>query len=160
ASLLDLGLYQLRGFDGRERLFQVAAAGLERDFPRPRTLAAVPHNLPAASASFIGRTAERLDPCAPIPAPRLVPAGRPGGAGKTRLALEVAGESVATYPDGVWLVDLAAATDTYLVPVSVAEVLGIRPEPGRPILETISDFVAGRSLLIVLDTCDAHVSAV
>ena len=48
ASLVDLGLYQLRGFDGRERLFQVSASGLEREFPRPRTLAAVPHNLPAA----------------------------------------------------------------------------------------------------------------
>ena len=65
----------------------------------------------------------------------------PGGAGKTRLALEVAGEAVAAYTDGVWLVDLAAVTDPYLVPVSVAEVLGIRPEPGRPILETIADFV-------------------
>jgi predicted ATPase len=160
ASLLDLGLYQLRGFDGRERLFQVAADGLERDFPRPRTLAAVAHNLPAASASFIGRSAERLELCTLLSAHRLVTVVGPGGAGKTRLALEVAGESVAKYPDGVWLVDLAGATDPYLVPVSVAEVLGIRPEPGRPILETIADFVAARSMLIVLDTCDAHLSAV
>ena len=54
-SLLDLGLYQLRGFDGRERLFQLIAPGLEREFPRPRTLAAAPHNLPAPAASFVGR---------------------------------------------------------------------------------------------------------
>ena len=84
----------------------------------------------------------------------------PGGAGKTRLALEVAGEAVGAYTDGVWLVDLAAVTDPYLVPVSVAEVLGVRPEPGRPILETIADFVTGRSMLLVLDTCDTHLSAV
>ena len=47
AELVDLGLYQLRGFDGRERLFQFVADGLERDFPRPRTFAAAPHNLPS-----------------------------------------------------------------------------------------------------------------
>ena len=160
ASLIDLGLFQLRGFDGRERLFQVAASGLEREFPRPRTLAAVPHNLPAPSASFIGRSAERLDLCALLSAHRLVTVVGPGGAGKTRLALEVAGEAVGAYTDGVWLVDLASASDPYLVPVAVAEVLGIRPEPGRAILETIADFVTGRSMLVVLDTCDTHVSAV
>ena len=65
----------------------------------------------------------------------------PGGAGKTRLALEVAGDAVAAYADGVWFVDLAAVTDPYLVAVAVAEVLGVRPEPGRPILETIADYV-------------------
>jgi class 3 adenylate cyclase len=59
AFLLDLGLHQLRGFDGRERLFQVVADDLERDFPRPRTVAATAHNLPVPAASFVGRVRER-----------------------------------------------------------------------------------------------------
>ena len=160
ASLVDLGLYQLRGFDGRERLFQLVAEGLERTFPRPRTLAAAAHNLPAPAASFIGRSAERVELRALLSSHRLVNVVGPGGAGKTRLALEVASEAVPAFADGVWFVDLAAVTDPYLVGVAVAEALGIRPEPGRPILETIIDFVGPRQLLLVLDTCDAHLTAV
>ena len=160
ASLLDLGLYQLRGFDGRERLFQLVADGLERQFPRPRTLAAAAHNLPAPAASFIGRAAERQELRTLLGSHRLVNVVGPGGAGKTRLALEVAGEAVTGFADGVWFVDLAAVTDPYLVGVAVAEALGVRPEPGRPILETIVDFVGPRQLLLVLDTCDAHLNAV
>jgi predicted ATPase/class 3 adenylate cyclase len=160
ASLQDLGLYQLRGFDGRERLFQLVADGLERSFPRPRTLAAAAHNLPAPAASFVGREAELEELRARLANHRLVSVVGPGGAGKTRLALEVAGEAVPNYADGVWFVDLAAVTDPYLVGVAVAEALGVRPEPGRPILETIVDFVGPRQLLLVLDTCDAHLNAV
>ena len=59
AWLLDLGLHRLRGFDDRERLYQVVADRLERKFPHPRTLAASPHNLPSVVTSFIGRGAER-----------------------------------------------------------------------------------------------------
>jgi hypothetical protein len=64
------------------------------------------------------------------------------------------------YDDGVWFVDLAVVSDPYLVGVAVAEALGVRPEPGRPILETLADYVAGRALLLLLDTCDPHVAAV
>jgi predicted ATPase/class 3 adenylate cyclase len=159
-ALLDLGLFQLRGFDGRERLFQLLAADLDREFPRPRTLAATPHNLPVPAASFIGRSAERTELRELMAARRLVTVVGAGGAGKTRLALEVAGAAIVAFSDGVWFVDLASLTDPYLVAVSVAEVLGVRPEPGRPILETIADHIGSRSLLVLLDTCDAHLDAV
>ncbi len=160
ASLVDLGLFQLRGFDGRERLFQLVADGLERHFPRPRTLAAAPHNLPAPAASFVGRDADKTELRGLVGSRRLVNVVGPGGAGKTRLALEVASEAVPGYADGVWFVDLAAVTDPYLIAVAVAEALGVRPEPGRQILETIIDFLSARQMLLVLDTCDAHLSAV
>jgi len=159
-SLLDLGLYQLRGFDGRERLFQVVVDGLDREFPRPRTLAAAPHNLPAPAATFVGRTRERDELRGVLAAHRLITVVGPGGAGKTRLALELAGEVVPNFGDGVWFVDLAAVTDPYLAAVAVAEVLGVRPEPGRPILDTIAEYAGTRSLLLLLDTCDAHLGAV
>ncbi len=160
ASLLDLGLFQLRGFDGRERLYQVVADGLERTFPRPRTAAAAAHNLPAVPSTFIGRAVERDELRGLVAGRRLVSVVGPGGAGKTRLAIEVGASMVATCPDGVWFVDLATVTDPYLIGVAVAEALGVRPEPGRQIVETVVDFVAPRSLLLVLDTADAHLSAV
>jgi predicted ATPase/class 3 adenylate cyclase len=160
ASLTDLGLFQLRGFDGRERLFQLIADGLERTFPRPRTPAASAHNLPAPPSSFVGRGVERDELREMLASRRLVSVVGPGGAGKTRLAIEVAASLVSACPDGVWFVDLASVTDPYLIGVAVAEALGVRPEPGRQIVETVVEFVASRSMLLVLDTADAHLSAV
>jgi predicted ATPase len=122
-------------------------------------MAAAAHNLPAPASTFVGRSAERDELHGLVTTRRLVNVVGPGGAGKTRLALEVAAEVVPSFPDGVWFVDLAAVTDPYLIAVAVAETLGVRPEPGRQILDTVVDFVATRSLLLVLDTADAHLSA-
>jgi predicted ATPase/class 3 adenylate cyclase len=160
AELTDLGLFQLRGFDGRERLYQLAAEGLDTVFPRPRTLSATAHNLPAPAASLVGRTAEQDDLRRHLDGHRLVSVVGPGGAGKTRLALQVATDVVHRYDDGVWFVDVAAVSDPELVAVSVAEVMGVRPEPGRPILETLAEYAGIRNLLVFLDTCDTHLEAV
>ncbi|GAB3968601.1 hypothetical protein GCM10027615_20790 [Plantactinospora veratri] len=159
ASLLDLGLHRLRGFDDRERLFQLVAPGLERQFPRPRTADAIPHNLPTQVTSFVGRQAEREELDQLIDSHRLVTVVGAGGAGKTRLAVELAGGVVESYPDGVWFVDIATVTDPGLVAFAVAAVLGLRPEPGRPMLETLVEFAASRRMLVVLDTCDAQPAA-
>ncbi len=70
----------------------------------------------------------------------------PGGAGKTRLAVEVAADTVGSFDDGVWFVDLAAITDPELVAVSVASVMGVRPEPGRPSLDTLAEYAGDPSL--------------
>jgi len=154
--MLDLGLHRLRGFDDRERLYQVVAAGLERKFPHPRTHAASPHNLPSVVTSFIGRGAERAAVTDLLDLHRLVNIIGPGGAGKTRLGVEVAGDLIEAYPDGVWFTDLASVTDPGLVDVAVAAALGLRPEPGRAVVDTLCDFTSDRKCLLVLDTCDAQ----
>jgi predicted ATPase/class 3 adenylate cyclase len=160
AWLRDLGLFRLRGFDGRERLFQLIAPGLAQGFPRPRTDEAAQHNLPAPITSFVGRERERARLAGLLVEQRLVTVVGAGGAGKTRLAIEVAGAQVDNYPDGLWFVDLATVTDPGLVAVTIAAALGLRPEPGRPVLQTLTEYVAARRLLLVLDTCDAQVGAV
>src|SRR6266508_3282057 len=156
ASLLDLGLHRLRGFDDRERLYQLVAPGLEREFPRPRTLGPASHNLPAASTSFVGRAAERAELRALISSHRLITVAGPGGGGKTRLAIEVAGDMASAYPDGVWFADLAPTTDPALVPVSVASAFVLRPEPGRPVTDTLAEYARQRRCLLLLDTCEHH----
>ena len=94
AHLLDLGLHRLRGFDDRERLFQLIAPGLERQFPRPRTVDEAQHNLPTQVTSFVGRQrgADRARHPADRPAARhgrgcrrrgQDPARRRGGGGRT-----------------------------------------------------------------------------
>jgi predicted ATPase/class 3 adenylate cyclase len=157
--LLDLGLHRLRGFDDRERLFQLVAPGLQRQFPRPRTLDETPHNLPGAATSFVGRVAEQAQLAGLVAGQRLVSVVGPGGAGKTRLAIEAVAGKVGDYPDGVWFVDLASVTDPALVAVAVAAALGLRPEPGRVMVDTIVEYAANRRFLLVLDTCDAQPGA-
>jgi predicted ATPase/class 3 adenylate cyclase len=158
-SLRDLGLHRLRGFDSRERLFQLLGPGLIREFPRPRGTLVAPHNLPAALDPFVGRAAEQRELARLVEERRLVTVVGPGGAGKTRLAVEVARRRVATCPDGVWFADLADVADPDGVERRVADALGLRPEPGRPLVDTIADHVAARRLLLVLDTCDTHPEA-
>jgi predicted ATPase/class 3 adenylate cyclase len=155
-ALADLGLHRLRGFDGRERLFQLVAPGLERHFPRPRTLSDTPHNLPTPATSLVGRVTERQRLRELLHGHRLVTLTGAGGVGKTRLAVETARDLVDGYPDGAWMVDLAGVGDPQLAGVAVATALGLRTEPGRPIAHTIADHAAGRRMLLLLDTCEAH----
>ena len=77
-----------------------------------------------------------------------------GGAGKTRLAIQLAGQLTGEFGDGVWYVDLAPLTDPELVPVTVARALGLPDQPGRSTMDTLTRFVADRQMLVVLDNCE------
>ena len=158
--LLDLGLHKLRGFDDRERLFQLVAPGLMRQFPRLRTSEAPGHNLPAAITPFVGRVAERAELAALVGGQRLVTLVGSGGAGKTRLAVEVGGELAENFADGVWLLDLATISDPGLVAFTLMNTLGLRPEPGKPVLDTLLEYAAARRMLLLLDTCEAQLAGV
>src|SRR5262249_57092356 len=85
---------------------------------------------------------------------RLVSLTGAGGCGKTRLALQVAGDLVDTYPDGVWLVELAVLADPTLVPAMVAAALGMREEPGRPVIHSLIEGLHQRHVLLLLDNCE------
>ncbi|SNR32081.1 Predicted ATPase [Actinoplanes regularis] len=152
-DLLDLGAFRLRGFDDDERIFQVVAPGLERDFPRPRTAEAPRHNLPAQHSAFVGRQAEVSELAELISRHRLVSVVGAGGAGKTRLSLAVAEQVIDAYPGGVWTIDAASAAGG--LPTALAAALGLRPEPGRPAIETVVEQCAERRMLVILQTCDA-----
>ncbi len=112
------------------------------------------HNLPSQVSSFIGREAELTAVCGLVAGSRLVTLTGAGGSGKTRLGLQVAAGLLDGAGDGVWFADLAPLRDPDLVPVTVANVLGVREEPGRPVLDTLVEAVGGRSLLVVLDNCE------
>jgi predicted ATPase/DNA-binding CsgD family transcriptional regulator len=77
-----------------------------------------------------------------------------GGSGKTRLALEVARDLVETYPDGVWLVELAPLSEEVLVPKAVAEVLGVPERLSEPLADTLVEVLRNRELLLILDNCE------
>ena len=116
-------------------------------------------NLPAPVSSFIGREAELAAVRSLVAGSRLVTLTGVGGAGKTRLGLQVAAGLADGAEDGVWFADLAPVGDPDLVAVTVADVLGVRQEPGRPVLDTLTEAVGGRSLLVLLDNCEHLIGA-
>jgi predicted ATPase/DNA-binding CsgD family transcriptional regulator len=116
-------------------------------------------NLPAQVSSFIGREAELAVVRRLVGGARLVTLTGPGGAGKTRLGLQVAVGLTDGTGDGVWFADLAPLGDPGLVAATVADVLGVRQEPGRSVLDTVVGAVGERSLLVLLDNCEHLIGA-
>src|SRR6266853_1163117 len=112
------------------------------------------HNLPYQLTSFIGREQEIAQLRELVAANRLVTLTGAGGAGKTRLAIEVASRLIDGFPDGVWLVELAALSDPRIVPQAVAKALEIKEQPARPVIETLGDYLASKKLLLVLDNVE------
>jgi len=157
-SLLDLGNVRLRGLAHPERIYQVVAPGLRRDFPALRSLEA-PNNLPAQLTSFIGREHELEDARELLRHTRLLTLTGPGGIGKTRLALELAAAALEDFEDGAWCAELAAIADPELVAQAVASMLGVKELPGEAICETLATHVANRRMLLVLDNCEHLVDA-
>lgn len=153
-ALRDLGMYSLKDIAYPQHLFQVVGADLTVDFPPLRTQEVRPNNLPRQLTSFVGREREMVRVKDLLSSTCLLTLTGSGGCGKTRLALQLAGSVVEEYPDGVWLVELAALSEPALVPQTVARTLRIREDPGRPLLSTLLDQLRSRKLLLVLDNCE------
>jgi predicted ATPase/DNA-binding SARP family transcriptional activator/DNA-binding CsgD family transcriptional regulator len=115
---------------------------------------AAKHNLPAPRTSFVGREREMVELKRMLAMTGLLTLTGTGGCGKTRLALEIAGDLIGIYPDGVWLVELAPLSEETLLPQALAAMLGVREQPGRPLLDTLLDALRDKETLVVLDNCD------
>lgn len=161
-SLRDLGEHRLKDLGRAERVFQVCAAGLASEFAPLHSLdnPGLQHNLGEQISSFVGREREVVEVQAKMREARLVTLAGPGGVGKTRLALQVAAESLDGSGDGVWFVDLAPIADPSLVAASAAKVLWVSEEAGRSVVESLVDALRDRELLIVLDNCEQVIAAV
>ena len=155
-ALRELGLHGLKDMGRPERVFQLAAPGLEADFPPLRSVdnPSLKHNLPVQTTSFVGRETEIAEVISLLDRSRLVTLTGAGGSGKSRLALQVAAEAFDSFVDGVWLVELAPMADSELVGATVASALGVREEPGRSLEDTVATAISGRRLLVVLDNCE------
>jgi predicted ATPase/class 3 adenylate cyclase/DNA-binding CsgD family transcriptional regulator len=155
--LRDLGEHHLRDLGRPARVFQVTGPGLAEAFGPLRSLdhPALRHNLPSQATSFVGRATELAELRSLVAGgSRLVTIAGPGGIGKSRLALQLAAEALDGAGDGVWLVELAPVAEPELVDRTVAAVLGVREEPGRPMLDTLVDAVGDRYLMVVLDNAE------
>lgn len=144
------------GCTGRRQLAAFAGPTIEADAPRARSLTT---NVPASITSFVGRQNELRSIHQAQRTTRLLTITGPGGCGKTRLALEAARLAEASYTAGVRLAELGAVTDRALVDQAVAEALGVRFGRRRTPTDALVDFLAPRTLLLVLDNCEHVVDA-
>jgi predicted ATPase/class 3 adenylate cyclase len=158
-TLRDLGRHRLKDLDHPERLFDLVIRGLPTDFPPIRSLDARPTNLPPQRTSFVGRERELTEVPDLLGRSRLVTLTGPGGTGKTRLALGVAGNAMQRFRDGVFVVDLSAVTDPTVVPAAIATALAVREDPAADRVRTLTDHLRDRELLLVLDNMEQVIEA-
>ena len=117
------------------------------------------HGFVPALTSFVGRAGAVREVAGLLDRNRLVTVTGPGGAGKTRLADQVARQVAGRFADGAWLAELAPVRDPALVPAVVAAALGVREQPGLPAAGALARVLARQQLLLVLDNCEHVIGA-
>jgi predicted ATPase/DNA-binding CsgD family transcriptional regulator len=111
-------------------------------------------NLPAEVTSFVGRRQELREVKRLLSTTRLLTLTGSGGVGKTKLALRAAADMSRGFPDGAWLVLLASIGDPLLVTQAVFGALGVHDLSAGLSLSSVTDYLAGKRLLLVLDNCE------
>ncbi len=155
AWLTDLGTHELRDLPRPERVSQLCHPDLRNEFAPLRVFkTADTPNLPAQLTSFVGRVAQMTVVRDLLADNRLVTLTGAGGAGKTRLAIQVAADVAAEFRDGVSYVDLAPIAHDAVVPVAVARALGLPDQPGRSTMDTLVKIIGDQQTLMVLDNCE------
>lgn len=158
-ELVDVGEYRLKDLARPERVFQLVHPDLADDFPPLRSSDAVPNNLPVRLSTFVGRHDELAELGTLVAERRLVTVVGSGGAGKTRLALQVATDTSDRFPDGVWWIELAPVADAESMALAVLETIGARLGATEGSAATIARRLAGDRALLVMDNCEHVIDA-
>ena len=156
AWLSDLGTHALRDLPRPERVIQLCHPDVVNDFPPLRVVESRYLSASSSRSSQVSWDVTRSFPRLRelLCENRLLTLTGAGGAGKTRLAIQVAAQLTGEFSDGVWCVDLAPITDPELVPLTVARAFGLPDQPGRSTMDTLTRFIADRQMLVVLDNCE------
>ncbi len=150
----NLGPQRLRDVPEPISLFQVRETGLRSEFPPLRTQSRRLGNIRPPVSTFVGRETDLSNVVTEIGPRRLVTLTGVGGVGKTRLAVEVARHLSDEFPDGIWLLELAAVSDPAAVPAAAAAVFGVTQQSGSSVADSVAESLAGKELLIIVDNCE------
>ena len=156
AEVRDLGVYRLKDLSAPERIYQLEVDRLACEFPLLKTVEAGMKNLPVPRTSFVGRASEldEIDRLLEDSDCQLLTLVGPGGAGKTRLALEAAARRIERYPHGVHFVPLVSVASPEFLAPAVAESIQFAVDgahSGFSAQEQLLDYLGERSTLLVLD---------
>jgi predicted ATPase/class 3 adenylate cyclase len=160
-NLTDLGQVRLRDLTHPERLYQLDHPELLSDFPPPPGLNQRPNNLPAQPSPLIGREVQLSEILHQLNGggARLLTLLGPGGAGKTRLALQAAAELIDSFQDGVFFVDLAPVRDPGSILPEIARTVGVRETGQTELLEELAGELREREMLLLLDNFEQVTAA-
>jgi predicted ATPase/DNA-binding CsgD family transcriptional regulator len=115
--------------------------------------------VPVGVSAFVGRDPERAQVAGLVTDGRVVTLIGSGGCGKTRLAMEIAGDVGSRFADGACWVELQSVLDPAAVATAVGWAAGVRERPGEPLVDTLAEQLRERHLLILLDNCEHLVTA-
>jgi predicted ATPase/class 3 adenylate cyclase len=156
----NLGSLRLRDLNGVETVYQLLHPNLPDQFPPLRALSTNANNLPFLINSFVGRQAEIKEITRLFTLSRLVCLIGVGGIGKTRLSLQAAANLLDRYPDGVWVVSLAAIDDPARIADMVMQALGLRAQGSATVEAQVIEHCRDKKLLLLIDNCEHLIDAV
>ena len=151
-SFLDMGEKRLKDLTQPEHIYQLVIPSLPANFPPLKTLDIYRHNLSAQVTTFIGREKEIEEIKSLVANQRAVTLTGSGGAGKTRLSLQVGAESLEQFANGVWFVELASLTDASLVTGAILSAMGLREKDSD--LHALAKTIGNQSVLLILENCE------
>lgn len=159
-NLAPRGEHRLKDLAEPEPVVELVLGERADGFPPLRSLSRPRSNVPKVRTAFIGRVSEMSALRTLVSERSLVTILAPGGSGKTRLAIELAGQMRELFPDGVWFVDLAGATGSEAVLTAVIEAAQLSVSSTQPTdVHSITRTMAGWRSLIILDNCEQVVDA-
>jgi predicted ATPase/DNA-binding SARP family transcriptional activator len=157
-GMVERGRFLLKDFDEPQALYQLTHRDLQSSFPPLRASPAIPHSLPDVFTSFVGRHQELAALDELVGACRLVTVVGAGGAGKTRLCLELAARLAPSFEVGAQLADLSPLADPFRVEATIASLYGVQEWGSVDLMQAVGRQLAGQQALLVLDNCE-HVLA-
>ena len=158
-QLINMGERRLKDVLQLEHIYQVSVPDLPSEFPPLKTLEVIKNNLPSQLTTFIGREKEIQDIQQLLEANRIVTLTGSGGAGKTRLSLQVGNHCLGQFSDGVWLAELAPVTDSALIPQTLLSTFSLREDRRRDILDVLIEHLRTKTILLLLDNCEHVIDA-
>ncbi|MFQ5967239.1 MAG: adenylate/guanylate cyclase domain-containing protein [Acidimicrobiia bacterium] len=156
-TVSDMGRHRLKDLTRPEHVYQINVKGLDNVFPPLLSLDAVANNLPEQLTDFIGRQVELTEAESLLGKSRLLTIMGPGGAGKTRLAIQVAADLISEYPDGVFFVGLADISSSEDIIQAVAESLGLGLSSDEDPQAQLLAYLANKRQLLLFDNFE-HLS--
>ena len=154
SSLRDLGEVRLRDLGRREHVYQLVHSDLPVGFGALRSLDTAPTNLPIPLTSLVGREVELVELAGLMAEHRLVTLAGVGGAGKTRVAMQLGADVIDRFADGVWWVELAPLTSGDQVAAAILTACGGQQIPNVSLADALTSRLVDRTVLVVLDNCE------